>query len=149
MSKVTARKIKKLLEEGKLSFLLDLPLAEKSIQQVFPALGETEKERRARETTEEEEHIREAIDALKVPGPRETDRKDPFRVARLEAVQEAENLVPLAEWSIAGLEAAGVPESEVLGLLLECDALRIKRIVAAIGEYPHSEEWMMDFPGID
>lgn len=149
VSKVTARKIKRLWEEGKLSFLLDLPLAEKTIRQVFPLLAETDEQRRAREESEEQENIREEIEALKVPGARATDWDDPFRFARLKLVRGAEQLVLEAEWSIAGLEVAGVPQSQVLGLLLEYDALHIKRIVAEIHRSPPSEEWMMDFPGID
>ena len=150
VSKVTARKITRLWKEGKLSFLLDLSQAEKSIRQAFPVLGETDEERRARVATEEEERMRETIASLKVPGPRATDWEDPFRFDRLEAVREAEKLVPQEEWSIAGLEAAGVPQGEVLRLLLEYDALRTKREGAQIGTDPRSEDvWRKDFPGID
>ena len=155
VSKATARKIKRLLDGGRLGFLTDLVLTENQLPRVFPVIGETEEDRLSRERTEGEEQAKEIKEYMTEPDPRISyflqggEKRDPFRHARLESVKRAEEVMPESEWSVDGLERSGVPEGRVIDILIEYDALRIKRISAEIESDPPPERWMMDFPGVD
>ncbi|MDA1127250.1 MAG: hypothetical protein O2913_00940 [Chloroflexi bacterium] len=155
VSKGTAEKIERFLKGGQLNFLRDYLESHRVVSRVFQVFGETDAQRREREAAEDAELADEVLEALEGPCPSGAERAaawdDPLRFARMEAVEAAERLAPETNWSIAGLEAAGVPKDETLGFLVEYDALHLRRVEAEIyAEIDGDRErYMRDFPGIE
>lgn len=155
VAKATAVKIARLLKEGKLSFLLDEARPSRAISAAYPALDETEAGRVARLQGQEQIAAEEVAEYM-AGGDfalREEARNDPDRFHRYEVLDG----LPSVDWTLAGLESAGIPEDKVLGILLEHDELQVRRVGAKITAYgvdssgkgTSERPYALNFPGLE